>query len=380
MARDDAENEARLTAIVANDPEIQELQARLARHDFGGLHPARGGIVRLQNAMSDRLAHLGIDPGQYRLVLSDEGPAIKKKSWLDRNASNLVMLGAIGLTGGLALSAAPFIGAGAAAGTGTAAAGTGAAAGTTGAVAGTTGATAATTAATVAPAAGGIIGAVQKASPYLEAGGRVAGAVSAARAANRGVEAEYGQQQDRAAAVRQGLLNDQIGMDLDQRRYADDHNQQQIRNALFGDFLTGVNDVSIASPDGVPRSNITGGLRPSAMANRGTVGREVYQRSIANVLDPLQPGGIADANGQAPAGTGRRLPSLPSVPELRELPETTGTDRALDLINIGTAGIGVLDDIWSNRQAPAPAPVPGALPNTPTPFRRLRPGEVSFRS
>lgn len=374
MARSDAINEARFTEIVANDPVIRQAVSQAGRGVVGGAHVGRGGGPQITTAINARLLELGIDPNEYHVDMSGGQPRVLKKSWLDKHGETATKVAAIGTMGALAaplLAGTPAV---AAAGAPTAAGTT--AAGTT--AAGTT--AVGTTAATTAAGAGGIMSQLRSAAPYLDAGGRVAGAMSESRAANRAAEADYNQQQNRAEADRQRALNDQIRLDLEQRRYADDNQQQQIRNAMFGDFASGVQDVSIQSPDGVPRSNITGGMRPSAMANRGKVGSAVYQRAVANVLDPLEPSGLMDASGQAPnaAPDRRRLPAIPYLPPLRDVPQTTGTDRALDLINIGSAGIGYLDDVLSTRNAPRPTT--STLPNQPAPWSpRLRPGDVSFR-
>jgi hypothetical protein len=375
MAREDAVNEARFTEIIANDPVIRQAVSQGGRGVVGGQHVGRGGGPQITATINARLAELGIDPNEYHVDFNSGSPRVLKKSWLDKHGETATKIAAVGTMGALALPLLPGAGAAAAAPGATTAA-TVAPAATTGATVGTT----AATAATVAPAAGGIMSTLNRAQPYIDAGGRVMGAMSQSRANNRLAEADYNRQQDNAEAVRQRSLNDQIRLDLDQREYADRSNQQQVRNALFGDFAAGVNDVSIQSPDGVPRSNITGGMRPSAMANRGTVGRELYQRSIANVLDPLEPAGMTDASGVAPNATPgrRRLPAIPYLPPLREVPQAGGTDRAMDLISIGSAGLGYLDDVWSNRRAPQPTPT--KLPNNPAPWTpRLRPGDVSFR-
>lgn len=215
--------------------------------------------------------------------------------------------------------------------------------------------------------------------PYIEAGGRVAGAAVNARANNRVAEADYNAERDRAEVTRQALLNDQRRLDLQQRQYADDKYARQGNNAVRADLLRGIKDVNISSPSQVPRSQVTGGLRPSAIANRGDIGDVIYQRAMADLVDPIGAGGITNASGVAEgAGSGsRNLPAIPYLPPLRDVPASTGVDRGLGLINMAASGIGVLDELRNRRPSTPAAPAPAAIPGT-TPQPSWLP-RVSFR-
>jgi hypothetical protein len=265
------------------------------------------------------------------------------------------------LARGLPILAAPFVLPALAGGGG------GAAAATTAAPAATGGATA---------AGGGM--SLSSALPYIQGAGAVGGAIANNRAANRQAEAVYNQSQDAAADRRADTGLQQINSDLDQRRYADDNYQQNVRNAMFGDFARGVQDVSISSPSNIPRSTISGGLRPSAMQGRGELGELMRTRAMANLMNPIEPGGIAQSDGSVQGGPGsRRLPTLSALPELREVPETSGVDSAMGWLDAAGAGLGFLEDERQRRRSGQR--VLPALPQSPvfTPSMG-RPGSVTF--
>jgi hypothetical protein len=350
----------RLTALVSADPEVQRLQALLrSGNPTPGVHPARGGIVNVQNQLTRRLQALGVDTGEYHLTTDDNGrPQIKEKSWLDKHGSKLPFVGVGALAAGVALPALMSGGGATAAGTGATAAGTGTAA--TGAGVGAGAGT------TAAATGGGIMAGVSRALPYLDAAGRVAGAASDQRAANRAVESDEAARQDLASVRLSEARNSQVRTDLDQREFLAREAQRHRRNAVVSDLLRSVQDANISAPSQVPRSQISGGLRPSAIPSRVEIGNVAYQDAIDNLLDPVGPGGIGQADGSVSGrgGGSRNLPTLPHLPDLRETSKPSGVDRGLDWLNLGAAGLGYLQRERQAARTPpiANAPLPGTRP------------------
>lgn len=366
----------RLSAIVAQDPELtgllQNFQTDMRRDASGkAIHPARGGISRAQGGIERRLQALGVDTSQMKLDHDEQGrPFIREKTWLEKHGSKLPAIAAGAITGGLVLPAV-LPGAAAAAGTGGATA-----AGTGGATAAGTGATAAGTGATVAGAGGGMFAAIDKVLPYIDAAGRLSQAAGVQRSNNRAAAADAAVATDLANARRAQAQNDQIRLDLDQRRYLDESEERNANNAVAASLLRGLQDVNIGAPSQVPRANITGGLRPSAIGDRDEIGRVMYQTSMERLLDPMGAGGIEQADGtRVGAGSGdRNLPSIPYLPPVSAVPQPGGLDTALGLIDLAGAGIGFLSDQRRNA-ASTPLTQPGGTvyPNAPVNPNKVRP-------
>lgn len=215
-----------------------------------------------------------------------------------------------------------------------------------GAAAGAGGATAggATTAAT----AGGLT--LAKTLPVLQAAGSMAANASAARSQNRAAQQNNNIAQNNAELTRAQVAGQQINTDLQQRKYLDDMYQSRAHDARLGGLLQGMRDVSISSPSQIPRSTISGGLRPSAMVGAADIGKAMQQRAMAELLNPTKPGGIQGADGTVQDNG--RLPSQPYLTPLSPMPTGNAADTTLNLIDLFGAGAGLSEDLLKNRPRP----------------------------
>jgi hypothetical protein len=208
-----------------------------------------------------------------------------------------------------------LMGGAAAAGTGAAAAGTGAAAAGGGAV----GTGAGTGAAT---AAKGITGANI---------GRGLAALSAGRAGGRQAEAANARAYDLANLTRTRTQYDRAGVELDQRKFAQDLLNNSYGNSVRASFLQNATpgpQVTVPSEMAqyVPKAGP--GIGDIPQARRDEIANAMYRESIQNLLDPLQPG---------TATSGRRMAALPEPDPLSETPEANWFDSAL---NYGSLALG----------------------------------------
>ncbi len=188
------------------------------------------------------------------------GQLIGEGNGLGETLRDFGILAGATLTGG-ALAGAPILGLG-----GGAAAGGGSAAG--GAAGGSAAGTAAgTTAATTAGTSIGskILSGAKKAKDVVGDVSNVAGNIAAGRASGRAIE----------ATQEQGAARDEA-----------DAYQRAIRQALLGSVLKGAKDVSITPPEGIEMGTITGGARPSAIANKDELAELILKGARGRLANP----------------------------------------------------------------------------------------------
>lgn len=337
QARVDAAN-----AALATHPRWQELNAQLR-----GLDVAKGGGLTEQRQRAEReaiLAELGISlPEGYGLGHGKNAGSIARDEGFWSKYGVPIAATAGLLTGGLALPA--LMGAGGAAGAAGAAggaSGAAGAAGTAGAVGGAAGTAGAVT-------GGGMTLGGFSIPELVGMGGKVVGAISKDREAGRAAQADYNLDYDAAERQRYNALNDAIRLDLEQREFADQHQDRAIGQRIHGDILGGMEDVQIERPRGVQTLSIKGGLRPSMMQNRKEIGADLARQATIDMLNPLRPGGQRQADGSIAHPEQGAMPALPYLPELSRVEEPGGLDNALDWMNMGAGALTLFDDVMSNR-------------------------------
>lgn len=120
------------------------------------------------------------------------------------------------------------------------------------------------------------------------------------RAADRAAEGGDALLQNKYAIDRGTLADRQLQTDLDQRKFLEDQYSSNARRALMGGLLEGATDIDIRSPGVIPRSNISGGLRPSAFAGKEETGRMMRERGQDYLARPTMAG--MDRTGQDAGG------------------------------------------------------------------------------
>jgi hypothetical protein len=147
--------------------------------------------------------------------------------------------------------------------------------------------------------------------PMLSQIGSKLTALNSGAAAGRVAEANanIGQANAGANLARVGLEKQQIGNDLQQRDY-----QDQLRGSL----LTGLKDFTVTPPPGVNMGTISGGLRPSAIPDAGTIGKGMYDTATSD---------LTAGKGQ----TGLTGLSRITLPTLPDLPSPNGAQTAMGI-------------------------------------------------
>jgi hypothetical protein len=325
--------------VLRNDPVIQQI--------VSGLRPGVGGANMPQAAAANqriqaRAAQLGYQP-PAGMVLDVGGVHTPEKF------NPYLPLAAAGFVGGPALISALASGGGAAG------AGSAASAGATAptAAGAASGAGAGAGAATTAASTGGILGTVSKVLPIFKAGSDILGAISNERSQNQAAQNALAQTgyDDALKGYNAGIVGSEA--DLSQRRYLDDLYTQKSKQAVKGSFLTGVQDANVTAPAGVPRGNITGGLRPSAIPDRAAIGDAMKRQAMLELLNPTQPGSTP-VSQRTPDGS--YLPSLPTVPTAPTF--QSGGGSALDYLSLGLAAPSFIQQMLSDYRQRTPAPMP----------------------
>ncbi len=233
--------------------------------------------------------------------------------------------------------------------------------------------------------------------------GQILGNIAGGRAEGRLTEAELGQNADRIALDRARLNQDQndssIGLDLDQRRYADESNDRSQRTALLGSLLSGLQDYQVQLPPELEpyRVQSSGGLMPSSFTGRDEIARLITERALSELENPLEAGGIGReaAAPAAPAAerplnkverrtgrqqaaappsdigmsdaiaqtTGRRLPqiNLANLPSATPMPQAGLLDKILSGLSMGSSIYGAATGGGGSTQGARVTP-----PNTPS--------------
>jgi len=162
--------------------------------------------------------------------------------------------------------------------------------------------------------------------------GEAANALLQGRAAGRAEEANYDLDYDRLALLRaqqeSQRAREGVDADLAQRRYQNENYQRNAGNAVRGGYLQGVQDVNIQAPSTIPRANITGGARPSAILNARQMGQQIQGQALEALAQPQNTSPLPSYN-PAP------LPSLSTPP--RPGPIDTGLNWAAVLSPLADA-------------------------------------------
>lgn len=136
--------------------------------------------------------------------------------------------------------------------------------------------------------------------PMLSKIGGSLSAINSGAAAGRVAEANANIAQTNAGAnlARVGLEKQQVGNDLQQQDY-----QNQVRGSL----LQGLKDFTVTPPAGVNMGTISGGLRPSAIGDAGTIGKGMYDTATSDLTAGKGQTGLTGLSGLT-------LPTLPPLP------------------------------------------------------------------
>jgi hypothetical protein len=178
---------------------------------------------------------------------------------------------------------------------------------------------------------------LNKGFQVADAIGQGLGAVEQARGLNRLSDNADMSAYDAAERQRAQLELQKAQADLQRRQYQSDEYQRNARNSVYGGYLSGVQDVNVQAPDGIPMGTVTGGLRPSAITNKDQIGEELQRRALMQMMNP-------DA-----------LPDLPDIPKTTLPQRRSGADTALSAINAGTSFLPLLSDIFRRTVTPKPA-------------------------
>lgn len=143
--------------------------------------------------------------------------------------------------------------------------------------------------------AAGVGSTVGKIVSGLQAGGKIAGSFADAMSANREYDDFYNENYDERERRRGEFELEKAGLDLTRRQFANDSYDRDFRNAIRGGFLSGVQDVDIQAPDGIPMGSVSGGLRPSAILDKEKIGNRVRQDALRGLLNPLSADDVPDA-------------------------------------------------------------------------------------
>jgi hypothetical protein len=348
MSKEKDAREAELLALAQADPVFQALYkqwqaATPTQIGRGGKasDPYQTLAKQLHERFKQIVAKAGGDPNYDIQFNGRNGFTVDHQNVLERHPELVPAIVGGALTGGVL--ALPALGVGGAAGGGSAAAGGGAAVG-------------GGTAATVAGAAGtggSVLGKVLTAADIAQDIGGIADRYNTRRADDQTAQANYNIDYDRNAIGRYGAELNASQQQLDRRKYADDAYQQALSDRIYGSALQGVQDTTISAPAGIRMGQITGGLRPSMIGNRGAVGSELETNARDRMQHPTP------------------LPDLPSAPDL----SATGLDQSkldslMDWLGLAGGAAGNAADIYGRLRPPQrstqPAGAPTTLPDLPS--------------
>jgi hypothetical protein len=139
------------------------------------------------------------------------------------------------------------------------------------------------------------------------------------RAKGRADEAGINQQQDALAnsqyAARQSAEMQAGNLDLQRKMFTENSRGGRAKQALIGDLLSKLQDVSINIP-GIQNAQVSGGLRPSALGEMGRgAGSELSRQALLALMegDQFQGGERLAAPGLTPLPKGNALDSILSI-------------------------------------------------------------------
>lgn len=249
------------------DPVLQQIASSQEQTEFmrqitqaqqeGRLKPQDAFKAIDQSPLALAMRQRGLNPGDYTI----ENGVLKELGWLARHGSDIakgVAYGGGAIIGGAALMPA-LVGGGAAGGS--AAVGTGAATGT-GAAAGGGG----------IASIGGTGAIIGKGADIVSKLGRPAAAGAASAADARLLEGRFNQGQD---ALSQSAARGNIDAD-----------SARMRQAMLMSLLSGAEDSNVTAPSHIASrvGNVSGGLRPSALAGRQDIASAIRPRLMQNLM------------------------------------------------------------------------------------------------
>lgn len=172
--------------------------------------------------------------------------------------------------------------------------------------------------------------------------GKFAGNLLGNRAKARTQEAALNAEQDRLGLekARFDADNARANIETDTR-----YRNTQFNNAARGGLMAGMQDAKVTAPPGVFVGEVTGGLRPSAIRNRESMGDQLQRDSILRYMQ-----GAGGLHGDSPA--------LTPVPQAGKLDKVLGVASFLG----GLAGVA---DYAHGQYSATPQQVAGALSGLP---------------
>lgn len=168
-------------------------------------------------------------------------------------------------------------------------------------------------------ALGGLLGGGSTLGKVISTGTDVAGQIAAGRAAGRAQEARNANETNATNSNRYRASLDAAQFDADRRKAL-------AREALSGSMLKNLQDTKITAPEGVRMGQVSGGLRPSLLTNRGVVGDDMERKATMALL------------------ASNPVTSAPKMPDLVEQPESSWMDNLLTGASYAGTAIGTLRD------------------------------------
>jgi hypothetical protein len=195
----------------------------------------------------------------------------------------------------------------------------------------------------------------------IGAGGQIAGAIAANRAAGRAQETGLNTNRDAVGTSQYGVGQNaqmQAGqLDLSRQQFGEEARSRRARQAMIGDLLANIQDINVSVP-GIQNASVTGGLRPSAMGELGRgAGSELSKQALLRLL-------------QGDTFTGGEI--LP-MPGLTPTPQANGLDRLLSVGgSLGSLSGAIAPYLGGGGDNPTipgvtgvPAGIPGQQPLPP---------------
>lgn len=253
-----------------------------------------------------------------------------------------------GAFGGAGAASAASGGSSAAGAGGTAAAG--GAGGAAGAVAPTVAAGGAAGGVGAAGATGGALSALGKWLPIVQGATATIGGIEAGRRAGQQTDAflANAENQDALEIARQKALADagQVNQQIAQKSLQAGDYQRNLKNAIQAGLLdpvNGVQDINFNLPDRIAShmGTVTGGLRPSAISNRGAISSAVGPQALEALSHNPTTNDLLPPAGYAP-------------PNLTPYPSATGLDTGLGIASLVGSGLSAFSQLWPRPAAASP--------------------------
>jgi hypothetical protein len=174
---------------------------------------------------------------------------------------------------------------------------------------------------------------------------------------NNQLLSQYGLQQN--AQMNQGQL------DLQRKQFSEGAEASRMKRALVGSLLGNMQDFDISMP-GIPKAQMSGGLKPSTL---GQGGRDISAEMVARALSQIRSGDQFQGGNILPA------PTLATP----QKPSTGGfMDTAALIASLGGALGSAGKDYTKIQAPPSLPPLPPVLTNKPTDFFNLEQPDSFF--